>query len=60
MPAGASRNASMLKGSELADRISYVIGPQGKVLYVYSSPNPDEHVKRTLAAVEKWKAAKAP
>ena len=53
-------DAAMMKGLEMADRISYVIGPQGKVLYVYSSPNPDEHVKRTLAAVEKWKAAKAP
>ena len=53
-------DASMMKGSELADRISYVIGPQGKVLYVYASSNPDEHVKRTLAAVEKWKAAKTP
>ena len=53
-------DASMMKGLELADRISYVIGPQGKVLYVYASSNPDEHVKRTLAAVEKWKAAKTP
>jgi thioredoxin-dependent peroxiredoxin len=50
--------ASMMPGVEMADRISYVISPQGKVLYVYSSSNPDEHVKRTLAAVEKWKAAK--
>lgn len=53
-------DASMMKGMEMADRISYVISPQGKVLYVYASSNPDEHVKRTLAAVEKWKAAKAP
>jgi thioredoxin-dependent peroxiredoxin len=51
-------DASMMPGLEMADRISYVISPQGKVLYVYSSANPDEHVKRTLAAVEKWKAAK--
>ena len=53
-------DALMMKGMEMADRISYVISPQGKVLYVYSSANPDEHVKRTLAAVEKWKAAKTP
>ena len=53
-------DAAMMRGLEMADRISYVISPQGKVLYVYSSSNPDEHVKRTLAAVEKWKAVKAP
>jgi thioredoxin-dependent peroxiredoxin len=53
-------DASIAKGMEMADRISYVISPQGKVLYVYSSANPDEHVKRTMAAVEQWKAAKAP
>ncbi len=55
-------DAAFLPGLEMADRISYVISPQGKVLYVYSSGIPDEHVKRTLAAVEKWKggAAKAP
>ena len=53
-------DAAMIKGMEMADRISYVISPLGKVLYVYASPNPDEHVKRTLAAVEKWKAAKPP
>ncbi len=53
-------DAAFMPGLEMADRISYVISPQGKVLYVYSSGNPDEHVKRTLAAVEKWKGAKAP
>lgn len=53
-------DAQVMKGMEMADRISYVIGPLGKLLYVYASPNPDEHVKRTLAAVEKWKAAKPP
>ncbi len=53
-------DATMMKGMEIADRISYVIGPGGKVLYTYASSNPDEHVKRTLAAVERWKAAKAP
>jgi thioredoxin-dependent peroxiredoxin len=49
-------DAAMMKGMEMADRISYVISPQGKVLYVYSSGDPDEHVKRTLAAVAQWKA----
>jgi len=44
--------------SPMAQRISYVISPQGKVLYVFSSADPDEHVKRTMAAVEKWKNSK--
>ena len=53
-------DAAYMKGFEMADRISYVISPQGKVLAVHASSSPDEHVKRTLAAVEKWKGAKAP
>ena len=51
-------DAAMMIGMEMADRISYVISPQGKVIYAYASGNPEEHVKRTLAAVEKWKAAR--
>jgi len=42
---------------DMADRISYVISPEGKVLYVYSSLSPDQHVQNTLQAVEKWRAA---
>lgn len=36
-----------------ADRTSYVIGRDGKILYAYTSMNPAEHVKNTLAAVAK-------
>ena len=49
-------DAALMRAFEMADRISYVISPQGKVILAYSSLNPDEHVKRTLAAVEQWKA----
>lgn len=38
-----------------ADRISYVISPQGKVLYVHASMDPDLHVRNTLQAVAQWK-----
>jgi peroxiredoxin len=38
-----------------ADRISYVIAPDGKVLYVYGSLNPDRHVENTLKALEDWR-----
>jgi peroxiredoxin len=41
----------------VADRISYVISPDGRVLYVYSSLNPEQHVQNTLNAVQTWRAA---
>lgn len=40
-----------------ADRISYVISPQGKVLYVHASMDPDQHVRNTLQAVAQWRKA---
>jgi peroxiredoxin len=39
-----------------ANRTSYVIAPDGKIIYEYTALNPDQHVANTLAAVEKWKA----
>jgi peroxiredoxin len=39
-----------------ADRISYVIAPDGRIAYVYSSMSPDRHVENTLAAVRALKA----
>ena len=39
-----------------SDRISYVITPDDKVLYVYSSMDPDQHVNNTLKAVTDWRA----
>lgn len=42
---------------DMADRISYVIGPNGKLLYVYSSLSPDLHVQNTLQAVQQWRAS---
>ena len=41
---------------EYANRTSYVIAPNGKIIYEYTALNPDKHVENTLAAVEKWKA----
>jgi len=40
-----------------ADRISYVITPDDKILYAYSSMDPDQHVSNTLKAVQDWRAA---
>ncbi len=47
--------------AEYANRTSYVIAPDGTILYVYTDLSPDQHVANTLAAVEKWQEArKAP
>jgi len=40
------------KDRDFADRISYVIAPNGKIAYVYSSLEPDDHVANTLAALK--------
>ena len=53
-------DAALWMKGDTADRISYVISPAGKVLYVFSSLSPDQHVENTLKAVEKWRAALRP
>jgi peroxiredoxin len=35
--------------------VSYVIAPDGKVIYAYLSLNPHQHVTKTLAAIEQWR-----
>lgn len=42
---------------EYADRISYVIAPDGKIIYEYTAMmSPEKHVANTMAAVQKWVA----
>jgi len=43
---------------EWANRISYVIAPNGSVVYNYVSLNPERHVERTLRALQDWAKAK--
>ena len=38
----------------MANRTSYVIAPDGKVIYAYSNLNPADHVENTLAAVKAY------
>ena len=38
-----------------SDRTSYVIAPNGKIVLAYSDLKPDDHVTKTLAAVESLK-----
>ena len=40
-----------------ANRTSYVIAPDGKVIFAYTAMDPAGHVERTMAAVKAWKAA---
>jgi peroxiredoxin len=46
-----SYGAAMPFDSGYARRISYVVGRDRKVVYVYSSSNPDGHVPNTLGAL---------
>lgn len=41
---------------EWSDRTSYVIAPDGTILFVHSDLDPDKHVALTLDAVKKWRA----
>jgi peroxiredoxin Q/BCP len=51
-----SYDAILAKNPLYADRTSYVIAPNGTVIYSYTDMNPDQHVANTMAAVKKWKA----
>lgn len=52
-----SYDAQLAIRPDYADRISYLIGPDGSVLAVYSSLSPDQHVEKMLAALRDWRKA---
>ena len=54
-----SFDAVMQTRPEYANRISYVIAPNGSVVYHYMSLNPTKHVEKTLAALRSWSENKA-
>ena len=39
-----------------SSRTSYVIAPDGTIIYAYTALSPDKHVENTLAAVSSWQA----
>lgn len=51
----AVRSSVTASGETVSDRISYVIAPEGKVLYSYVDPLPDKHIENTLAIVRQWR-----
>jgi peroxiredoxin Q/BCP len=40
-----------------SSRTSYVIAPNGAIIYEYTALNPDKHVENTMAAIASWQAA---
>jgi len=44
--------------TDYANRTSYVITPDSKVIYQYTSLNPNKHVANTLAALKTWATKK--
>ena len=53
-----SFDAVMQTRPEYANRISYVIAPNGSVVSHYMSLNPTRHVERMLAALRGWSEKK--
>ncbi|MEC5216697.1 peroxiredoxin Q/BCP [Actimicrobium sp. GrIS 1.19] len=49
-----SYDALMTNRPDYANRISFVIAPNGKIIYRYSSLNPDRHVDNTMTALREW------
>jgi len=50
----AVRTKPTATGETVADRISYVIAPDGKVLSAYADSVPEKHIENTLAVVKQW------
>ncbi|RYX90433.1 MAG: peroxiredoxin [Comamonadaceae bacterium] len=59
-PVASDESKTVIKGfdalmqtrPDFANRLSYVIAPNGKVAYYYQNLNPDKHVERMLAALK--------
>jgi peroxiredoxin Q/BCP len=47
-------DAGMPMHNSMANRVSYVIAPDGKIIYEYTSLSPEKHVENTLKAVKDW------
>jgi thioredoxin-dependent peroxiredoxin len=49
-------DAVLPQNTKYANRTSYVIVPDGTILYTYTNLSPDKHVSNTLAALHDWQA----
>ena len=50
-----SYDAVLTVKPQYANRTSYVIAPDGKIVYEYTALDPDKHVENTLAALKQWR-----
>ncbi len=55
-----SYDAVLTQAPKYANRTSYVIAPDGTILYSYTNLEPDKHVENTLAALKAWKDKQQP
>lgn len=51
-----SYDAVLPQKPKYANRTSYVIAPDGEIIYAYTDLHPDKHVDNTLAALREWVA----
>ena len=49
-----SYDAVLAIAPEYANRVSYVISPDGRIVYAYTALSPEKHVPNTLDALRKW------
>jgi thioredoxin-dependent peroxiredoxin len=52
-----SYDAVLTAKPQYANRTSYVIAPDGEIIYTYTDLHPDMHVENTLTALREWAAA---
>ena len=50
-------DAILPQNPQYANRTSYVIAPDGTIVYTYTSLDPSQHVQNTLTALKSWSAA---
>lgn len=53
-------DAILPQHAQYANRTSYVIAPDGTIVYTYTSLDPSLHVQNTLNALKAWEADHAP
>jgi thioredoxin-dependent peroxiredoxin len=52
-----SYDAILARNPVYADRTSYVIAPDGRIVYSYTNLDPGKHVENTLGALREWLAS---
>ncbi len=53
-----SYDAVLTVKPDYANRVSYLIAPNGSIVYQFTSLNPYRHVSNTMAALKSWQARK--